>query len=68
MSDAEFRECGRNRIAGDKLPIWAGMCATKAVLAGDGDDVSAICRVRGAARGFGSGAWGWGTACEKTGT
>ena len=41
---------GRDRLSEGKLPLCAEMCSTKALLAGDGD------------RGFGSGAWGWGTA------
>ena len=41
-SAQEFKKYGRNRIAEGKLPICAEMCATKALLAGDGDIVSNI--------------------------
>ena len=40
MSEIEFQKYGRNRLAEGKLPICAEMCSTKALLAGDGDQVS----------------------------
>lgn len=61
----DVRLYGRNRLAEGKLPICAEMCATKALLAGDGDKVSDIYRQRVAMRGYGSGAWGWGTAYQR---
>ena len=41
------------------------MCATKALLGGDGDIVADIFRTRVLQRGKGSEVWGWGTAYGK---
>ena len=51
-SEMEFQKYGRNRVSEGKLPVCAEMCATKALLAGDADDVSAVYRERVVARGL----------------
>ena len=45
MSSSEFQKYGRNRLAEGKL-LSVEMCSTKALLAGDGDQVSNIFRER----------------------
>jgi hypothetical protein len=50
---------GRNRIAEGKLPLCAEMCATKALVAGDGDVVADIYRKRVLKRGGRPQTWGW---------
>jgi formate dehydrogenase iron-sulfur subunit len=61
-SDAEYAKYGRNRIAEGKLPMCAEMCATKALLAGDGDLVADIYRKRVIKRSGRPQTWGWDTA------
>jgi formate dehydrogenase iron-sulfur subunit len=61
-SGAEFAKYGRNRLSEGKLPVCAEMCATKALLAGDGDVVADIYRDRVLRRGKGAEVWGWATA------
>lgn len=56
---------GRNRIAEDKGPICAGMCATKALLAGNEDVIADVYRQRVFQRGYGVKAWGWTKAYRK---
>ena len=58
----EYQKYGRNRIAEGKLPICAEMCATKALLGGDGNVVSEIYIQRVTKRGGRPEAWGWETA------
>jgi formate dehydrogenase iron-sulfur subunit len=56
---------GQNRIAEGKVPLCAGMCATKALLAGDADVVADVYRERVFQRGSGVNAWGWSKAYNK---
>lgn len=60
----EYRKYGRNRIAEGKLPLCAEMCATKALLGGDGNIVSDIYRKRVMARGGRPDMGTWQTAYE----
>ena len=69
-SKEENDKYGRNRLAEGKLPACAEMCATKALLAGDGDTIADIFRSRVTVRqtsGKAAGAelFGWGTAYGK---
>jgi formate dehydrogenase iron-sulfur subunit len=61
-SKAEFEKYGRNRLAEGKLPACAEMCATKALLGGDGDVIADIFRTRVVRRGKGSDVFGWSAA------
>jgi len=65
FSDRERRLYGANRIAEGKLPMCASVCATKALVAGDAEEVANVVRMRMAARGAGGGAWGWEPAYGK---
>jgi len=64
-SAEQVRKYGRNRLAEGKLPLCAEMCATKALLAGDGDVVADIFRQRMAYRGAAGLGTGWGVAYDK---
>ncbi len=55
---------GRNRIAEGKLPLCAEMCATKALLGGDGNAVSEIYIQRITKRGTRPETWGWNVAYD----
>jgi len=60
----EYKLYGRNRIAEGKLPLCAEMCATKALLGGDGTVVSEIYLQRVMKRGGRPDTWGWNTAYD----
>ena len=66
-SPEERAKYGSNRLAEGKLPLCAEMCATRALLAGDGDTVSDIYRERVTWRGSSGLSWGWGVAYDKPG-
>jgi formate dehydrogenase iron-sulfur subunit len=61
-SMAEYEKYGTNRLAEGKLPLCAEMCATKALLGGDGDVVSEIYIQRVTQRGGRPDTWGWNIA------
>ncbi len=61
-SQAEFEKYGANLIAEGMLPACAEMCATKALLAGDGDLVAEIFHHRSTSRDGRPQTWGWATA------
>jgi formate dehydrogenase iron-sulfur subunit len=61
-SDEEYVKYGRNRVSEGKLPLCAEMCATKALIAGDGDVIADIYRERVLQRGTRPQTWGWETA------
>ena len=65
FSAEEQKLYGQNRIAEGKVPLCAGMCATKALLAGDADVVADVYRERVFQRGSGVNAWGWNKAYTK---
>ena len=58
FSAKEIKLYGQNRIAEGKVPLCAGICATKSLLAGDGSVVSDVYRERVFKRGSGANAWG----------
>ncbi len=64
-SEEERTKYGRNRIAEGKLPACAEMCATKALLAGDGDMVADIYRERVMKRSSRPQSWGWLAAYQE---
>jgi formate dehydrogenase iron-sulfur subunit len=66
-SSEEQRKYGANRLAEGKLPACAEMCATKALLAGDADEVADIYRERVAYRGASGMSTGWGVGFGKPG-
>ena len=66
FSKEEKQLYGQNRIAEGKVPLCAAMCATRALLAGDGSVVADVYRDRVFKRGSGVNAWGWSKAYKKS--
>ena len=64
-SDREMQLYGRNRVAEGKLPICASVCATKALVAGDAEELSRVVTSRISSRGSRDGAWGWNVAYPR---
>jgi len=58
-TEAEYEKYGANRIAEGKLPACAEMCATKSLLAGDGEMVADIYLKRVMKRSGRPDTWGW---------
>jgi formate dehydrogenase iron-sulfur subunit len=65
FSAKEHTIYGSNRVAEGKLPMCASICATKALVAGDAEEVEKVMKQRVAARGYGQSNWGWQTAYQR---
>jgi len=50
-TEAEYAKYGSNRLAEGKLPLCAEMCSTRALLAGDGEELASIYKERVVRRG-----------------
>ena len=61
-SAEEQSKYGSNRLAEGKLPLCAEMCSTKALLAGDSDQISQTYTSRVMQRGGRPQTWGWSSA------
>lgn len=65
FSKEEFELYGQNRIAEGKVPMCASMCSTKALLAGNSDEVSHIIRLRNINKGNNSSNRMWSAAYDN---
>lgn len=66
-SEDEYKLYGQNRMAEGKPPVCASMCATKALIAGDANDVANVFRKRVASKNHGvqRAPYGWDKAYGK---